>query len=44
MLADMNTGFTSSMMMSSDGIHPNGSGYEFMANRWYAVIGPLLPK
>lgn len=43
MLADMNTGFTSTMI-GSDGIHPNGMGYKFMADRWYSVIGPLLPK
>jgi len=43
-LADMNTGFVSSTMMGSDSIHPNSSGYKFMADRWYSVIGPLLPK
>jgi lysophospholipase L1-like esterase len=43
MLADMNTGFTSAMI-GSDGIHPNSTGYEFMADRWYSVIGPLLPR
>jgi lysophospholipase L1-like esterase len=42
-LADMNTGFTSAMI-GSDGIHPNSTGYEFLANRWYSVIGSLLPK
>jgi lysophospholipase L1-like esterase len=43
MVADMNTGFTSAMI-GSDGIHPNSAGYKFMADRWYSVIGPLLPK
>ena len=41
MLADMNTGFTSSMM-SSDGIHPNQSGYDFMGDAWYAAISGCL--
>jgi lysophospholipase L1-like esterase len=41
MLADMNTGFTSSMM-SSDGIHPNQSGYNFMGDAWYAAISGCL--
>jgi lysophospholipase L1-like esterase len=43
MLADMNTGFTSSML-SSDGVHPNQTGYNFMGDQWYSVIGSLLPK
>jgi lysophospholipase L1-like esterase len=43
MLADMNTGFTSTMI-SSDGIHPNSTGYKFMADRWYSIVGPLLPR
>jgi lysophospholipase L1-like esterase len=43
MLADMNTGFASTMI-GSDGIHPNNAGYKFMADRWYSVVGPLLPK
>ena len=42
-MADMNTGFTSSML-SSDNIHPNKSGYDFMGDAWYAVISPYLPK
>jgi lysophospholipase L1-like esterase len=44
MLADMNTGFVLATMMSTDNIHPNHAGYEFMANQWYSVIGSLLPK
>jgi lysophospholipase L1-like esterase len=43
LLADMNTGFDSSTMFSSDNLHPNAAGYRFMASRWYSVIGPLLP-
>jgi lysophospholipase L1-like esterase len=42
MLADMNTGFTSSML-SSDGVHPNQSGYDFMGDTWYSAIKDLLP-
>jgi lysophospholipase L1-like esterase len=43
MLADMNTGFTPSML-SSDAIHPNKSGYDFMGDVWYAALSNLLPK
>lgn len=42
-LVDMNTGFTAGMF-ASDNIHPNTAGYKLMAERWYAAIGPLLPK
>ena len=41
---DMFTGFTPSSMLGSDNIHPNSTGYKFMADRWYSVIGPLLPE
>ncbi len=41
---DMFTGFTPSTMLGSDNIHPNSTGYEFMADHWYSVIGTLLPK
>lgn len=41
---DMFTGFTTSSMIASDKVHPNDTGYAFMAERWYSVIGPLLPK
>lgn len=43
-MADMNTGFDSSKMFSSDNLHPNTSGYKFMANKWYEVIKDYLPK
>jgi lysophospholipase L1-like esterase len=41
-LADMNTGFTAPML-SSDGIHPTQSGYNFMGDQWYSVISSVLP-
>lgn len=40
-LGDMNTGFTPSML-SGDSVHPNKSGYDFMGDAWYEIIGPLL--
>jgi len=43
-LVDMYTGFNTSTMLGSDSIHPNTTGYQFMASHWYSVIGPLLPK
>ena len=32
-----------STMLGSDDIHPNTTGYQFMADHWYAAIGSLLP-
>lgn len=29
--------------LSSDGVHPNDQGYEYMAGVWYAAIKDLLP-
>ena len=43
-LVDMYTGFNTSTMLGSDSIHPNSTGYKFMADHWYAAIGSLLPK
>ncbi|HEY5088871.1 MAG TPA: SGNH/GDSL hydrolase family protein [Polyangia bacterium] len=43
-LVDMYTGFNTSTMLGSDSIHPNTTGYTFMADHWYSVIGSLLPK
>jgi lysophospholipase L1-like esterase len=43
-MADMNTNFNTSTMLGSDGLHPNTTGYKFMADHWYSVIGNLLPK
>jgi len=42
-LVDMFTGFNAGSMIGSDSVHPNASGYAFMADRWYQVIGELLP-
>lgn len=42
MLVDLNTDFTPSML-SSDGVHPNKSGYDFMGDVWYDAISSLLP-
>jgi len=41
-LVDMNTGYSLSNF-GSDSIHPSTAGYKFMADKWYAAIGPLLP-
>jgi lysophospholipase L1-like esterase len=30
--------------LSSDNVHPNVSGYAWMAGVWYDTISPLLPK
>jgi hypothetical protein len=43
-IVDMYGGFTPTSMLGSDNIHPNSAGYKFMADRWYSVIGSLLPK
>lgn len=43
-LADMNTGFNQNTMFVADNLHPNATGYMFMAQRWYDVIGQYLPK
>lgn len=43
-LLDMYTGFSASTMLGSDSIHPNSTGYKFMADHWYSVIGSLLPN
>ena len=43
-LVDMYTGFAAATMLGSDKVHPNSSGYKFMADRWYSAIAPLLPK
>jgi len=42
-LVDMFTGFNAGSMLVSDDVHPNTSGYEYMADQWYSVIGSLLP-
>ena len=43
-LVDMYTGFNTSTMLGSDSIHPNTSGYQFMAAHWYSIISALLPR
>ena len=43
-IVDMFTGFAPSTMLGSDSIHPNSTGYKFMADHWYSVVGPLLPQ
>ena len=43
-MVDMFTGFTPSTMLGSDNIHPNSTGYKFIADHWYSVIGSLLPQ
>jgi lysophospholipase L1-like esterase len=43
-VVDMYTGFNASSMLDSDSIHPNASGYQFMADHWYSVIETLLPN
>jgi hypothetical protein len=42
LLADLNTGFMVSTMLSSDSIHPNQTGYNFMGDTWYSVISSYL--
>jgi lysophospholipase L1-like esterase len=42
-VVDMFTGFDAQTMLGSDSIHPNTSGYQFMADHWYSAIGALLP-
>jgi lysophospholipase L1-like esterase len=44
MLVDLYTGSTAASMLGLDSIHPNSTGYQFMADHWYAVIGSLLPQ
>jgi lysophospholipase L1-like esterase len=44
LLADVNTGFQTSTMLSSDGIHPNQTGYDFMGGVWYGIVGSLFPQ
>jgi hypothetical protein len=41
LMADCFTGFTSGML-SSDSIHPNQSGYNFMGDQFYSVISSYL--
>ena len=40
-LVDMNTGFPTDGL-SADGIHPNDTGYAFMAQQWFTAIAALM--
>jgi hypothetical protein len=42
-VADLNTGFTTSTMLAGDGVHPNQMGYDWMGDTWYAAISGYLP-
>ena len=42
-VADLNTGFTTSSMLAGDGVHPNQKGYDWMGDTWYAAISSFLP-
>jgi hypothetical protein len=42
-VADLNTGFTTSTMLAGDGVHPNQKGYDWMGDTWYAAISSYLP-
>jgi GDSL-like lipase/acylhydrolase family protein len=42
-VADLNTGFTTSSMLAGDGIHPNQKGYDWMGDTWYSAISGYLP-
>jgi hypothetical protein len=42
-MVDLNTGFQTSTMLSSDGIHPNQTGYNWMGDQWYSAVGGLFP-
>ena len=40
-IVDQNTGFSLNTD-TSDGLHPNPSGDNKMAERWYAALAPLI--
>jgi lysophospholipase L1-like esterase len=41
-MVDMHTGFVTASMLSSDGVHPNETGYNHMGDVWYAAIKGVL--
>jgi lysophospholipase L1-like esterase len=43
LMVDQHTGFDVSTMLSSDGVHPNQTGYNHMGDVWYAAIRDVLP-
>jgi lysophospholipase L1-like esterase len=42
-MVDQHTGFQVSTMLSTDGIHPNQTGYNHMGDVWYAAMSSILP-
>ena len=44
-VVDMSTGFPSNDLVASgnDSVHPNDTGYEFMANQWCEATRSYLP-
>jgi lysophospholipase L1-like esterase len=44
LIADMYTGFDATTMIYTDKIHPNSTGYNLIATRWYSAIQSVLPK
>jgi hypothetical protein len=42
-VVDQHTGFQVSTMLSTDGVHPNQTGYNHMGDVWYAAIRDVLP-
>jgi lysophospholipase L1-like esterase len=42
-LVDLHTSFVTATMLSSDGVHPNQSGYDHMGDLWYAAVKDVLP-
>jgi lysophospholipase L1-like esterase len=44
-VVDQATGFNPTPGVHSyDGIHPNAAGEALMAQRWYSVLGRLIPN
>jgi lysophospholipase L1-like esterase len=41
-MVDCFTGFMTSSMLSSDSIHPNKTGYDFMGDQFYAAVASYL--
>jgi lysophospholipase L1-like esterase len=41
-MVDMHTGFVTATMLSSDGVHPNQTGYNHMGDVWYAALKDVL--
>src|SRR4029078_6844691 len=39
LMVDLNTGFNVQTMLSNDSIHPNMTGYNWMGDQWYTVVG-----